>query len=280
MGTIAFGMGIDKESSSISRSAFHMAADLVPFGLPQADIRLVAHLFFAKSLESYSQEIGRAGRDGKVSDCYIFLQNSDISVRPTFLSRFEPQTLKFRGFVFRFLKASLAATPAPRLLSSPGSLSSARSPRTTVTRASSPSLHTPSRRTSTFALPCSVSVRSSTRPDRFLHRRSCSSALSVHAQLELFHGYLRTLTPAYSTYEIKPRADSKHRWADMLADNSPAAKAIRAHWNPKAMWTAIEVSDTARLSGLLRTDIQRCVNRWEIQGELTVSCSSEKRRRN
>jgi len=60
--TIAFGMGIDK-----------------------ANIRRVIHYNLPKSLENYSQEIGRAGRDGAISFCEILACPDDVNVLENFV---------------------------------------------------------------------------------------------------------------------------------------------------------------------------------------------------
>jgi ATP-dependent DNA helicase RecQ len=69
--TVAFGMGIDK-----------------------SNVRFVIHRDMPRDVESWYQEIGRAGRDGVESDCVLFYSWADVKLHERFLDDIDDPELR------------------------------------------------------------------------------------------------------------------------------------------------------------------------------------------
>ncbi|KAI3328758.1 ATP-dependent DNA helicase recQ [Ustulina deusta] len=217
--TIAFGMGIDK-----------------------ADIRNIVHYDIPNTIEEYSQQVGRAGRDGKPSFCALYLCGDDFRLKERVVQRDLPS----RQSLQKLLEDIFLYEPTVKLPDGGEAI-----------------------RLRELVLGAKHSVRP-------------NPLGIILATIELRFGLIRAITPQYSTYQFvagpdyntrvrddeSPEAESIFRYSKKAikwytVDVKAAADDARL---PRA--NIIRKLDELNNTGLIRLKISGLVNRYKILKKL------------
>ena len=89
--------------AKVGETTWMLATPAFGLGVDKPDVRFVLHSEIPSTLESYFQEVGRAGRDGKPAKAILFYDEDDVSIQMQFLDWAYPDK-NFISKVYHLIK--------------------------------------------------------------------------------------------------------------------------------------------------------------------------------